>query len=80
MPRTSKWLLFWWGVVVLLVVLRPGEARAWIETTVLGDDIRLQVERNGGAVVEHQMTMRVRGSPMRVFALSGVDTWRGRCR
>lgn len=58
---------------VVLGVLLPGEARAWIETTVLSDDIRLTVERNGTALVEHQMTMRVRGSPMRVFSLSGAD-------
>lgn len=73
MPQTSKWPLFWWSVLALLVVLHPKEARAWIETTVLSDDVRLYVERSGGAVVEHQLMMRVRGSPMRSFALGGVD-------
>jgi hypothetical protein len=72
MPRTSKWPWFWWGMA-LLVALCPREARAWIETTVLSDDVRLLVERNGSAMVEHQMSLRVRGSPMRVFALGGVD-------
>jgi hypothetical protein len=73
MPQTSKWTWFGWSAAALCAVLTPREASAWIETTVLSDDVKLQVERNGGAVVEHQMTMRVRGSPMKAFALSGVD-------
>ncbi|MCS6900687.1 MAG: hypothetical protein RMJ98_08680 [Myxococcales bacterium] len=73
MPQTCKWPWFWWGVAVLLIVVCPREAHAWIETTVLSDDVRLLVERNGSAVVEHQMTLRVRGSPMRMFVLGGVD-------
>ncbi len=55
------------------VMLPAGAAHAWIETTVLGDDVRLAVERDGHAVVEHQVMMRVRGSPMRSFSLPGVD-------
>lgn len=58
---------------MLLVILLPRKAHAWIETTVLSDDVRLQIDRNGSAVVEHQMMMRVRGSPMRAFVLPGVD-------
>lgn len=53
--------------------LAAGEARAWIETTVMSDDVRVQVDRAGSGLVEHRLTMRVRGSPMKAFALGGVD-------
>lgn len=74
MSPTKKMPSLWWSpALVAGLVLVPTEARAWIETTVVADDVRLQVERNGTALVEHQLTMRVRGSAMRVFALGGVD-------
>ncbi|RYE87288.1 MAG: hypothetical protein EOO75_14670, partial [Myxococcales bacterium] len=60
-------------LVLAAVLLTPRLAQAWIETTVLADDVRLTVERSGAAVVEHQMTMRIKGTPMRAFSLPGVD-------
>ena len=57
----------------LLATLTPGRAEAWIESTVIADEVRVQVDRNGTALVDHALTVRVRGAPLRVFALAGVD-------
>jgi hypothetical protein len=62
------------GLLLVLLLLAPRRAEAWIETTVLSDDIRVQVERNGSARIAHALLLRVRGSPMRVFTLPGIDT------
>lgn len=60
-------------LVLLAVWLLPGSARAWIETRVLADDVRIEVGPSGTAVVEHAITMRVRGGPLRSFDLMGAD-------
>lgn len=61
-------------LLALALMISPRLARAWIEMTVLSDDIRVQVERDGTAVVEHALMLRIRGSQMRVFQLSGTDS------
>lgn len=59
--------------MVLALWLLPLTARAWIETRILGDDVRVEVDPSGMAVVEHAITMRVRGGPLRHFDLVGAD-------
>lgn len=65
-----------WTVAVLAwlaVTLQAAPAQAWIETTVAADDVRIDVQRSGMAVVSHALTLRIRGGPLRSFALAGVD-------
>ena len=57
----------------LAVSLLATPARAWIETTVVTDDVHIDVERSGMAVVSHAITLRIRGGPLRAFSLAGVD-------
>lgn len=60
-------------LVSLTLWLLPSSARAWIETRLLGDNVRIEVDTEGVAVVEHAITMRVRGGPLRSFDLVGAD-------
>lgn len=69
--RVARWLAPL--VAALVVALTPRDARAWLEVTVLSDDLRLQLERSGAALVEHALTLRIRGSAMRAFSLQGTD-------
>lgn len=63
-----------WVVLALLAVwLAPARAQAWVETHVLADDVRIDVERSGMATVDHAITMRVQGGPLRSFDVVGAD-------
>lgn len=71
MSAAHRWLAFF-SLVVSLWLL-PATAHAWIETRILGDDVRIEVDRAGMATVEHAITMRVRGGPLRSFDLAAPD-------
>src|SRR5262245_23239957 len=58
----------------LALWLSAGKASAWVETHVIADDIRVDVERSGSAVVDHAITMRVQGGPLRSFDLATGDS------
>jgi hypothetical protein len=62
------WLLAW----ALLLVAAP--ARAWVETAVESDVATVDVARDGNATVRHELLLRIRGGPLRQYALEGVDT------
>jgi hypothetical protein len=47
---------------------------AWVETHVIADDIRVDIERSGSAVIDHAITMRVQGGPLRSFDLATADS------
>jgi hypothetical protein len=49
-------------------------ASAWVESRVLADDVRVELERSGSATIEHAVTMQVRGGPLRAFDLPLGDT------
>jgi hypothetical protein len=52
----------------------PTAARAsWLETHVTEDEVHVEVDRTGSAVVEHAITMRIHGGPLRSFDVAGVD-------
>ena len=69
MPRRLFLALL--GALILLV---SQPARAWIETHVTDDEIRLEIDRAGKAVVTHRITITTKGSQrLRVFELTGVD-------
>ncbi len=60
--------------VALPVLVAPvRSARAWTDVHVEADDVRVVIERTGEARVEHKVTLRIAGSPLRSFDLRGVD-------
>ncbi|WP_437731582.1 hypothetical protein [Sorangium sp. So ce1335] len=48
-------------------------ARAWVEVHVAGDDVRLAIDRAGTARVEHKVTLKISGGPLRALDIQGVD-------
>ncbi|XXX74291.1 hypothetical protein WMF30_42265 [Sorangium sp. So ce134] len=48
-------------------------ARAWVEVHVAGDDARLAIDRAGAATVEHKVTLKISGGPLRALDIQGVD-------
>lgn len=48
-------------------------AGAWVETHVVADDVRITLERDAPARVEHRITVRIAGGPLRTLDLRGVD-------
>ena len=61
-------------LLVLAALLTLGvDARAWVETEIQSDFVRVDLQRDGSAVVSHEMLMQVRGGPLEGFALAGVD-------
>ena len=59
-------------LAVLLASARP--AYAWIENHVAADEVRLELDAAGKALVEHRVTLRTTGSErLRELVLRGVD-------
>ncbi|WP_437479600.1 hypothetical protein WME75_33910 [Sorangium sp. So ce1014] len=48
-------------------------ARAWVEVHVAGDDVRLAIDRAGAATIEHKVTLKISGGPLRALDIRGVD-------
>lgn len=67
--RLSAWIL---ALTIACVTLVARPALAWIETTVLADEVHVEVDKSGQAKVEHRMTLRIRGATMRGLTLSGT--------
>jgi len=57
----------------LVLLASPRPALAWVEAHVEADDVRIAVEKNGDARVEHRITLKVAGGPLRSLDLRGVD-------
>lgn len=55
----------------ILAGARP--AHAWVDVHVEGDDMRLTLDRSGKARVEHRITLKIAGGPLRSLDLRGVD-------
>lgn len=70
----TRWLAriaVWTGLLLLALI---ATARAgWLETRVKAHTATIQVERDGRATVEHELTLGVRGGPLKTFELSGID-------
>jgi hypothetical protein len=58
-------------LTLLVLVARP--ALAWVDVNVEGDDVRLSIDRSGEARVEHRITLKIAGGPLRHFDIKGVD-------
>ncbi|WP_155797932.1 hypothetical protein, partial [Sorangium cellulosum] len=69
-PGPALLLPFLAALVVLAFAL---PARAWVEVHVAGDDARLAIDRAGAARVEHKVTLKISGGPLRALDIQGVD-------
>ena len=48
-------------------------ALAWVDAHVEGDDVRVTLDRGGEARVEHKITLKIAGGPLRSLDIRGVD-------
>lgn len=69
--HAPKWPV---GVLFALVSLFSQPAQAWVETAVRSHEARVEVERDGTAVVRHELVLRIRGGPMKSLEIGGVGT------
>ncbi len=51
----------------------PSTANAWVESHVVSDDVRITLSRDAPAKVEHRITVRIAGGPLRTLDIRGVD-------
>jgi hypothetical protein len=59
-----------WLLAAALIAL---PAQAWVESTIASDVATVDAERDGSAVVSHELVLRVRGGPFTGLVLDGVD-------
>lgn len=69
--RASSCLL--WAVFAL-VLMTPRGALGWVETIVRSHEARVEVHPDGGAVVRHDLVLKVRGGPMKSIEIGGIGT------
>ncbi|MBX3184066.1 MAG: hypothetical protein KIT72_00965 [Polyangiaceae bacterium] len=65
-----------YGLALALALFLGGwvaPAHAWVETSVRSNTITLDVGRDGQATVTHELILRIRGGPLKSFAVPGVD-------
>ncbi|MET0593725.1 MAG: hypothetical protein ABW133_13560, partial [Polyangiaceae bacterium] len=67
LPRFLGWLV---GLSLCLAVV---PARAWVETRLVNDEVTLVIDRTASAVIDHRITMRVHGGPLKSFDLAIAD-------
>jgi hypothetical protein len=67
LPRITAWLM---GLCLWLTATR---ARAWVESRLMTDEVRVEVDRSASAVIDHRITMRVHGGPLKSFDLATAD-------
>jgi len=60
-------------LVGLGVWASASPALAWVETHVVSDDVRVELERTGLATIDHAVTMQIKGGPLRSFDLALAD-------
>jgi hypothetical protein len=78
-PRIARrpgpaWLVPTLTILLTIALLAlPRSAGAWVEVHVAGDDVRLTVDRGGAARVEHKVTLKISGGPLRSLDIPGVD-------
>lgn len=65
--------LFALALACVVFLAAPRSARAWVDVNVEGDDVRLTVAPSGQVRVEHRITLKIAGGPLRAIDLRGVD-------
>lgn len=68
--RFCRWLAF---VVGLVLVGRAERAWGWAERRVESSATVIELERDGSAIVRHELWLEVRGAPLQEFSLEGID-------
>jgi hypothetical protein len=58
---------------LLAAIAVPSAARGWIDKTFESDSVTLDIERDGSAVVSHEILLGIRGGPLPEVALEPVD-------
>jgi hypothetical protein len=61
-------------LAALTILLAAPKAGAWVERTVRSDSVTVDLDRNGTAVVTHEILLGVRGGPLPEIAVEGVDS------
>jgi hypothetical protein len=61
------------ALACLVSLCAPRTARAWVDVNVEGDDVRLTIAPTGMVRVEHRITLKIAGGPLRAIDLRGVD-------
>jgi hypothetical protein len=61
-------------LVLIAAVLVPLQASAWIETSVRSHQARVEVAKDGRALVRHELVLKVRGGPMKFLEIAGIGT------
>ncbi len=61
-----------WLVLATLVAAPVAQA-AWVETRVKAHAAVVDVDEHGAALVRHELTLGVRGGPLRSFEIPGID-------
>jgi hypothetical protein len=62
------------AVLALGSLTLPRPAQAWVDARVAGDDVRVDIAKDGSARVEHKITLKISGGPLRALDLRGVDS------
>ncbi|MEP7124074.1 MAG: hypothetical protein ABJE95_24315 [Byssovorax sp.] len=65
--------LFALALACVVFLCAPRSARAWVDVNVEGDDVRLTIAPTGQVRVEHRITLKIAGGPLRAIDLRGVD-------
>jgi hypothetical protein len=66
--------LFWACALALVTLLvAPSRALAWFEVHVAGDEVRVTLNPDGPARVEHRIRLHISGGPVASFDLRGID-------
>lgn len=60
------------GAIALTGFLAPSVSSAWVETRVLAQETRVDIDRTGPAIVTQELLLKVRGGPVRHFDVEGV--------
>lgn len=59
-------------LVLLALFLFPHEAHAWVETNIRSHQARIEVNRDGSAIVRHELLIKLRGGPTKAIEVGGV--------
>jgi hypothetical protein len=60
-------------LLALALCIAAPDARAWVERTVKSDSVTVDLERDGTAVVTHEILLGIRGGPLPEFAVEPID-------
>lgn len=67
------WVRHLAAVAVLALILLPKTAFGWVELRTVGHTATVELGRDGNATVSHELTLGVRGGPVRSFELAVAD-------